>query len=520
MGKIKDHSLTPTELEIMSVLWETGPANVQTVQQNLKRELAYTTVQTILNILHRKGKVRRTLENRAYLYKAVVSRRQVVSHAIGDIVDRLFGGSATTLTLSVLLPLWSALPLRREPLMAAILPIPITVSNFGKSSDSSPAPSERWPITLKIPFKRIFACLFLLFLLYRLNKLWRAWRTTTAIRKSAYPVANSEAMQNVMDHCRAALGVGNVSLLCSSLVTVPVTLGVRRPVIILPERLVSEASAELLTAALGHEMTHIKRRDFAWNIIYELLFLPISFHPAAALVKRRINETRELACDETVSELIMDAHDYARSLVSLASAISLPSRSTYILGVNDADILEERVMRLLEKRPSIGARRAAAWLGITLFALALSGAGAAAFPINITQDKNSQVKNYDVATAKLFVGTWKGKIRPENIIDHVMIFKIEGDRLTGTQRTPRVHVSPEGEQRLLSDGYSPVPALTVEGKTLSWKIKNQEKPELKYLWKATLVSDDEILVEGVGGLYRPDQTLELAPLSFKLKKEK
>jgi len=102
MGKIKDHSLTPTELEIMSVLWETGPANVQTVQQNLKRELAYTTVQTILNILHRKGKVRRTLENRAYLYKAVVSRRQVVSHAIGDIVDRLFGGSAESLVMSML----------------------------------------------------------------------------------------------------------------------------------------------------------------------------------------------------------------------------------------------------------------------------------------------------------------------------------------------------------------------------------------------------------------------------------
>jgi BlaI family penicillinase repressor len=53
--KTKDHSLTPTELEIISVLWETGPANVQTVQQRLKRELAYTTVQTMLNILHRKG---------------------------------------------------------------------------------------------------------------------------------------------------------------------------------------------------------------------------------------------------------------------------------------------------------------------------------------------------------------------------------------------------------------------------------------------------------------------------------
>src|SRR6266511_3124339 len=102
MGKKKDHSLTPSELEIMSVLWEVGPANVQTVQQKLKRELAYTTVQTMLNILHRKGKVKRTLENRTYIYKPVVSRRQVVSHIVGDLVDRLFGGSAESLVMSLL----------------------------------------------------------------------------------------------------------------------------------------------------------------------------------------------------------------------------------------------------------------------------------------------------------------------------------------------------------------------------------------------------------------------------------
>jgi|SRR5262245_16140412 len=100
--KTKDHSLTPTELEIISVLWETGPANVQTVQQRLKRELAYTTVQTMLNILHRKGKVKRALENRAYLYQASISRRQVAHHTIGDLVDRLFGGSAENLVMSLL----------------------------------------------------------------------------------------------------------------------------------------------------------------------------------------------------------------------------------------------------------------------------------------------------------------------------------------------------------------------------------------------------------------------------------
>ena len=55
MARPKTENLTPLELEIMHVLWETEPANVQTVQQKLKRDFAYTTVQTLLNILERKG---------------------------------------------------------------------------------------------------------------------------------------------------------------------------------------------------------------------------------------------------------------------------------------------------------------------------------------------------------------------------------------------------------------------------------------------------------------------------------
>jgi len=101
MTRRKTEHLTRLELEIMHVLWETGAANVQTVQQQLKRELAYTTVQTMLNILLRKGKVKRTLKDRAYFYKPVVSRDQVVSHTVSDMVDRLFGGSAESLVMSL-----------------------------------------------------------------------------------------------------------------------------------------------------------------------------------------------------------------------------------------------------------------------------------------------------------------------------------------------------------------------------------------------------------------------------------
>ena len=101
MARTKSENLTPLELEIMHVLWAQAPANVQTVQQHLPRELAYTTVQTMLNILHRKGKVKRTLKDRAYLYKPVVSRSQVVGQHMSDIVDRLFGGSAESLVMSL-----------------------------------------------------------------------------------------------------------------------------------------------------------------------------------------------------------------------------------------------------------------------------------------------------------------------------------------------------------------------------------------------------------------------------------
>jgi BlaI family transcriptional regulator, penicillinase repressor len=95
---------TPLELEIMHVLWATGPANVAAVQEVLPGEppLAYTTVQTMLNILHRKGKVKRVLKGRAYEYAPAVSRERAAKTAVRDMIDRLFGGSAESLVMSLI----------------------------------------------------------------------------------------------------------------------------------------------------------------------------------------------------------------------------------------------------------------------------------------------------------------------------------------------------------------------------------------------------------------------------------
>src|SRR4029434_2593887 len=101
MPRRKSEQMTPLELEIMQVLWETGPANVQTVQSRLGRPLAYTTVQTMLNVLHRKNKVKRTLKEKAYFYRPAVSRSQASGHAVKDLIDRMFGGSAESLVMSL-----------------------------------------------------------------------------------------------------------------------------------------------------------------------------------------------------------------------------------------------------------------------------------------------------------------------------------------------------------------------------------------------------------------------------------
>ena len=103
-GKGKSQAqLTPLELQIMNVLWDHGPSNVQSVQENLGAtpKLAYTTVQTMLNVLHRKGRVRRRLRGRAYDYAPVLTREKASSNAIGDMIDRLFGGSVEGLLMSL-----------------------------------------------------------------------------------------------------------------------------------------------------------------------------------------------------------------------------------------------------------------------------------------------------------------------------------------------------------------------------------------------------------------------------------
>ena len=102
MAKADKPTLTKLELQIMQVIWKQGASTVTAVQEALPQDLAYTTVQTMLNILHRKGKIKRELHGRAFAYTATVTEAKASTHAVRDLVDRMFGGSSEELVMSLI----------------------------------------------------------------------------------------------------------------------------------------------------------------------------------------------------------------------------------------------------------------------------------------------------------------------------------------------------------------------------------------------------------------------------------
>ena len=86
-------SFTDRELDVMSVLWDVGPATVAEVRERIADDLAYTTVLTILRTLEQKGYVSHTEDGRAHRYKPLVKREVAGRTALRRLVDKVFDGS-------------------------------------------------------------------------------------------------------------------------------------------------------------------------------------------------------------------------------------------------------------------------------------------------------------------------------------------------------------------------------------------------------------------------------------------
>lgn len=179
---------------------------------------------------------------------------------------------------------------------------------------------------------------------------------TQSIRRSARPAYLSDAAREASFYRNTALPA---EVATSHLVNGPVTLGLVRPLILFPPRLLEDLSEADLEAVLAHEFAHIRRADFLKNLLYRLISLPVAFHPCLHFTMARIAETREIVCDQEAAGTVLGARTYAHSLLSLATLLSCqpPANIHHALGLAEANIFERRIMKLTQPQVRTSAAR-------------------------------------------------------------------------------------------------------------------------------------------------------------------
>jgi len=203
-----------------------------------------------------------------------------------------------------------------------------------------------------------------------------AWRCARLARltRSAEPLESTQPVALFPGQLSRRLGIGPVDILSSAHIFAPLTMGFIRKRMLLPAGMLAALSQADADTAIAHELAHVRRNDFLKNLLYELLSLPVGYHPAFWLARQRMRETREMVCDQMAAELSGN-HQYAQSLLRLASML-LKGKSLGIphaIGVFDTNTLERRLMKLTETKKVMGRVRRWAALGACL-ALGLAAA--------------------------------------------------------------------------------------------------------------------------------------------------
>ena len=214
--------------------------------------------------------------------------------------------------------------------------------------------------------------------------LYRLWRTRV-MRSRAQEAVWTAALARTWQSCSHQFGVTGAELAISSQVSGPMTMGVRRRVLLLPASFTTVLSAEDQTAAVAHEFAHMQRRDYAKNLLYELLSLPIAYHPLLSVTRARIAETREMVCDVMAARATAGPRLYARSLLRLASASlgAAPARNFHAIGMFDANVFERRIMSLTRKPVKPGAAYRCSLYGLCIVVGAGTCVSAAALRMDL-----------------------------------------------------------------------------------------------------------------------------------------
>ncbi len=172
-------------------------------------------------------------------------------------------------------------------------------------------------------------------------------KTRTVVLRS-HPMELPRGIEAELLRLERSFDVGPVEVRGSAELHSPATVSWPLPMLLLPESF-AMLQEEDAAAALGHELAHVKRRDFAGTLVLEMVLLVVFYHPVMRWVKRRVAESREMVCDEMAAAVTTGRAEYAWSLVNLAEGSMVEDRE-FLVGILGKGPLEIRVERLVDTR--------------------------------------------------------------------------------------------------------------------------------------------------------------------------
>lgn len=202
-----------------------------------------------------------------------------------------------------------------------------------------------------------------------------SWWVVQRLRRAAQTPVGAMVADRVQALAMALRVSRAVRVTQSAAVQVPAVIGWLRPIILLPASVLTGLSAPQLDAILAHELAHVRRHDFAANLLQTAAEILLFYHPACWWVSRRVRAERELCCDDIAVSLCGDRLLYATALAELESLRAAPSLAP-ALAATDGPLLQ-RVRRLLSPLPAgprVPPGLTAALVPAALLALVVSGA--------------------------------------------------------------------------------------------------------------------------------------------------
>lgn len=163
----------------------------------------------------------------------------------------------------------------------------------------------------------------------------------------------------------------SVAVLESTLVKMPMTIGYLKPIILLPVGLINHLTIEQTEAVLAHELAHIARKDYLFNILQSVMEVLFYFNPAVWLISAHIRRERENCCDDIAVRVCGSSLNYVKALVSVEEVSQKLPRLAMTFSNNKNNLLMrvQRILKQPQKKSRLGERLIAALFILTTFGL-------------------------------------------------------------------------------------------------------------------------------------------------------